>query len=241
LSRPSDVIAGRRGSGDGYRFRREEVTMRLTKFSHSCVRLERDDGVLLIDPGTLSEREALDGVDAVLVTHEHFDHLDTDALADALGKRPSARVYTHPDVAGKLSDLSGVVETVVAGDEFTAAGFRVRAYGGLHAIIHPEIPRVANLGFLVEDPDGDGNIYHPGDSFDVPGDIAVDTLFVPVSAPWLKMSEAIEFTRQVAPRRAYALHDGLYKDIALNLVKNLMGNLSRTEFDRLTPGQQIEV
>ncbi|MCW2640849.1 MAG: beta-lactamase protein, partial [Dactylosporangium sp.] len=120
--------------------------MRLTKFSHSCIRLERDGAVLVIDPGSLSEREALDGVDAVLITHEHFDHLDVEALTDALGKRPTIEVYTHPDVMEKLGDLSAAANPVVAGDEFTAAGLHVRAYGGLHAIIHPELPRVANLG-----------------------------------------------------------------------------------------------
>jgi L-ascorbate metabolism protein UlaG (beta-lactamase superfamily) len=210
--------------------------MRLTKFTHACVRLERDGSALLIDPGTFSEREALDGVDAVLITHEHVDHLDTGALADAVGKRPGIQVYTHPDVVPKLGDLPGVINPVVAGDEFTAAGFEVRAYGGLHAIIHPDIPRIANLGFYIE-----GGINNPGDSFDVPGDVRVDTLFVPVTAPWLKMSEAIEFTRQVAPRRAYALHDGLSNDIGIGLVNNLMGNLSRTEYARLTPGQQVEI
>ena len=210
--------------------------MRLTKFTHSCVRLEREGAALLIDPGTFSEREALDGVDAVLITHEHVDHLDVEALADAVGKQPAIQVYVHPDVVPKLGDLSSVINPVVAGDEFTAAGFRIRAYGGLHAIIHPDIPRIANLGFYIE-----GGIYHPGDSFDVPGDVEVDTLFVPVTAPWLKMSEAIEFTRQVAPRRAYALHDGLSNDIGIGLVNNLMGNLSRTEYARLTPGQQVEI
>jgi L-ascorbate metabolism protein UlaG (beta-lactamase superfamily) len=213
--------------------------MRLTKFSHSCVRVERGNGVLLIDPGSLSERDALDGVDAVLVTHEHVDHLDLDALADALGRQPSIEVYTHPDVVEKLRDLPAALHPVLAGDEFSVAGFRVRAYGGLHAIIHPDIPRIANLGFLVEDPAG-GNLYHPGDSFEVPTDVPVDTLFVPVSAPWLKISEAVDFTRQVAPRRAYALHDALYTGVALGLVKNVMSNLSRTEFARLEPGQQVE-
>jgi L-ascorbate metabolism protein UlaG (beta-lactamase superfamily) len=209
--------------------------MRLTKFTHSCVRLERDGAALLIDPGTFSEREALDGVDAVLITHEHVDHLDIAALADAVGKQPAIQVYVHPDVVPKLGDLSSVINSVVAGDEFTAAGFRIRAYGGLHAIIHPDVPRIANLGFYIE------GVYHPGDSFDVPGDARVDTLLVPVSAPWLKISEAIEFARQVAPRRAYALHDGIYNDAGLGLVSNLMRNLSRTEFERLTPGQQVEV
>lgn len=215
--------------------------MRLTKFSHSCVRLEHDGGVIVIDPGSLSEREALDGVDAVLITHEHFDHLDVDALADALGKRPAIEVYTHPDVVAKLGDLADAANPVVAGDEFSAAGLRVRTYGGLHAIIHPELPRVANLGFFVEAEDGDGGIYHPGDSFDVPTDARVDTLFVPVSGPWLKLAEAVEFVRQVAPRRAYAMHDALLNDNGYLVTDNNMANLSRTEYARLEPGRQIEL
>jgi L-ascorbate metabolism protein UlaG (beta-lactamase superfamily) len=214
--------------------------MRLTKFSHSCVRLERD-GVLVIDPGTLSERSALDGVDAVLITHEHFDHLDVEALADVLGKRPSIEVFTHPDVTEKLEGLSGVVHEVVPGDEFTAAGFQVRAYGGLHALIHPDIPQIANVGFFIEGSDGRGGIYHPGDSFEVPTDAEVDTLFVPVAAPWMKLAEAVDFTRQVAPRRAYPMHDGIYNEVGLGLADQLMGNLGRTEYARLQPGQQVEL
>src|SRR5256714_12807565 len=134
--------------------------MRLTKFTHACVRLE-GDGVLVIDPGSFSERASLDGVDAVLVTHEHFDHLDVDALAEALGRRPSVEIYTHPDVAKQLHELSGVVHEVVPGDEFSAAGFHIRTDGGLHAMIHPDIPRVANVGFYVEGDDGSGGGYHP--------------------------------------------------------------------------------
>ncbi|GII21170.1 MBL fold metallo-hydrolase [Planosporangium mesophilum] len=215
--------------------------MQLTKFSHSCVRLEHDGAVLVIDPGTLSEREALDGADAVLITHEHFDHLDTDALADALGKRPSIEVFTHPDVMPKLAALSGVVNPVVPGDEFSAAGLRLRAYGGLHAIIHPDLPQVANVGFFVEEPGGDGGFYHPGDSFDVPTDARVDTLFVPVAGPWMKLSEAVEFVRQVAPRRAYAMHDGILNDVGHMITTQNMKNLSKTEYARLEPGQRISL
>src|SRR6266480_1824931 len=123
--------------------------MRLTKYSHSCVRFE-GDGVLVIDPGGFSERAALDGVDAVLITHEHADHLDLDALTEALAGRPAVRIFTPAEVLPKLGDLGSVTTAVGAGDDFTAAGFGVRAYGGRHAVIHPDVPSVANLGYLVD-------------------------------------------------------------------------------------------
>jgi L-ascorbate metabolism protein UlaG (beta-lactamase superfamily) len=209
--------------------------MRLTKYSHACVRLERDGAVVVIDPGTLSEREALDGVDAVLITHEHFDHLDVDKLTDALSARASIRIFTHPDVTPKLGDLAEVVTEIQPGDDFEAAGFQVRTYGGLHAIIHPDLPRVANLGFFIE------GVYHPGDSFDVPTDAEVETLFVPVSGPWLKLSESVEFVRAVAPRRAYALHDGLLNDIGLKVYDTNMANLSGCEYARLGAGEAAKL
>jgi L-ascorbate metabolism protein UlaG (beta-lactamase superfamily) len=207
--------------------------MRLTKFSHACVRLDRDGAVLVIDPGTLSERAALDGVDAVLVTHEHFDHLDVDALTDALAARPSVRIFTHPEVTPKLGDLSEVVTEVEPGDDFDAAGFAVRTYGGLHAMIHPELPRVANLGFFIE------GVYHPGDSFDVPTDADVHTLFVPVSGPWLKLAESVEFVRQVAPSRAYALHDGLLNDVGHRVYDGNLSRLAGCDYARLGAGESV--
>ncbi len=210
--------------------------MRLIKYTHACVRVESDAAVLVIDPGSFTERVALDGVDAVLITHEHVDHLNVDALADELGKRPAVRVFTHPAVAAKLEALAGAVTTVASGDEFEAAGLQVKAYGGWHAEIHPDVPRVPNLGFLVGD-----SLYHPGDSFDVPEGATVDTLFVPISGPWLKISEAVEFVRAVAPRRAFALHDWLLSEAGFAVTDANMAKLSRCDYARLASGAQVSL
>jgi L-ascorbate metabolism protein UlaG (beta-lactamase superfamily) len=209
--------------------------MRLTKYGHSCVRIERDGAVLVIDPGSFTERAALDGVDAVLITHEHGDHLDVDALADELGKRPSVTVHTHPDVVSKLDAVREAVTAVESGQSFRAAGMDVTAYGGWHAVIHPDIPRVPNLGFLVAD-----SVYHPGDSFDVPEGAYIETLFVPISAPWLKLAEAVDFVRAVAPRRAFALHDALLSDAGGTITDNNMAKLSRCEYRRLPSGTSVD-
>src|ERR1700716_4275521 len=125
----ADLADGWRTAGNGRAF-----AVLLTKYSHSCVRAEAD-GVLVIDPGSFAEREALVGADAVLITHEHSDHLDVEKLANMLGDRPQVRLFAHPAVAGKVEGMPGTVTAVTPGDRFEAAGLQVQAYGGWHAEI----------------------------------------------------------------------------------------------------------
>ncbi|MEV0808104.1 MBL fold metallo-hydrolase [Micromonospora sp. NPDC050200] len=208
--------------------------MQVTKYTHSCVRLEHDGGVLVVDPGVFSEPEALDGADAVLITHEHPDHLNVEALTRALDRRPFT-INGPPSLAGALGDAAEVLTVVAPGESFAAAGVAVRAYGGQHAVIHPDIPVVANVGYLFNDV-----VYHPGDALVVPDDVQVDTLFAPIHAPWSKFSEVVDFIRAVAPRRAYALHDGLLNDNGFGVLDRQYTALSRTDYRRLEPGTRID-
>jgi L-ascorbate metabolism protein UlaG (beta-lactamase superfamily) len=209
--------------------------MRLTKYAHSCLRVEHDGGVLVIDPGVFSDPAALDGVDAVLITHEHPDHLDTEAVRRQLDRRPFP-IHGPASLAGTLGDAAEALRPVAAGDSFTAAGVAVRAYGGRHAVIHPDIPVVDNVGFLVNDV-----VYHPGDSLVVPDDVQIDTLFAPIHAPWSKFSEVVDFIRAVAPRRAYALHDALLNDRGFSVLDRQYSALSGTDYRRLEPGTRVDV
>jgi L-ascorbate metabolism protein UlaG (beta-lactamase superfamily) len=209
--------------------------VRITKFTHSCLRID-GAGVLVVDPGEFSERSALAGADAVLITHEHPDHLDVAAVADLLEQRPEVRVFAHADVLPKLAAF-GDIATVEPGQEFEAAGYRVRAYGGQHALIHTDIPRIANLAYLVAD--DHTNLYHPGDSFTVPEDTVVDTLFVPLNAPWMKLMESIDFVRAVKPGRAYALHDALLNETGAKISDGHLARLSGTSYAHLAPETTI--
>src|SRR4051794_16206265 len=148
------------------------------------------------------------------------------------------RVYAHADVLPKLTAFGDVVTTIAPGDAFHAAGFGVRAYGGQHAIIHPEIARIANVGYLISD--ADTNLYHPGDSFVVPQDGAVDTLFVPLNAPWAKLVESIDFVRAVQPRRAYALHDALLTETGAKVYDGHLERLGGTDYAHVAPGTTID-
>lgn len=211
--------------------------MRVTKYTHSCLRIDGGDAVLVVDPGAFSERDALTGADAVLITHEHFDHLDVDALAAAVDRKSDMRVFAHSDVLPKLAAFADAVTAVAPGQEFQAAGFTVTAYGGQHAVIHPDIPRIANLAYLIAD--AQDSVFHPGDSFTVPEHAVVDTLFVPLNAPWMKLAESIDFVRAVKPRRAYALHDALLNETGAKVSDGHLERLSGTEYAHLAPGTTI--
>ncbi|GAA2446461.1 MBL fold metallo-hydrolase [Streptomyces lavendulocolor] len=211
--------------------------MRLTKMSHACVRLEKDGRTLVIDPGGFSEQDAALGADAVLVTHEHPDHFDEGRLRAALEAAPGAEIWTLRSVAERLSAaFPGRVRTVGHGDTFTAAGFDVEVHGELHAVIHPDIPRITNIGFLVDD----GAVFHPGDALTVPGR-PVDTLLLPVMAPWNKISEVIDYVREVEPRRAIDIHDALLTDLARPIYDRQIGALGGTGHGRLTPGDATDL
>ncbi|MEV0429571.1 MBL fold metallo-hydrolase [Micromonospora sp. NPDC050495] len=208
--------------------------MQVTKYAHSCLRIEHDGGVLVVDPGVFSDTAALDGVDAVLITHEHPDHVNVEALTQALERRPIP-VHGPASLVGVLGDAAETLTVVTPGESFTAAGVPVRAYGGQHAVIHPDIPVVPNVGYLVNDV-----VYHPGDALVVPEDVQVDTLFAPIHAPWNKFSEVLDFIRAVAPRRAYALHDALLNHNGLGVLDRQYAAMSKTDYRRLEPGTRID-
>ncbi|WBC13953.1 MBL fold metallo-hydrolase [Micromonospora sp. WMMA1998] len=208
--------------------------MQVTKFTHSCLRLEHDGGVLVVDPGVFSEPEALDGADAVLITHEHPDHVDVAALTRALERRP-IQVNGPASLAGVLGDAAEALVVVAPGESFTAAGVPVRTYGGQHAVIHPDIPVIQNIGYLFDEV-----VYHPGDALFVPDDVQVDTLFAPIHAPWSKFSEVLDFIRAVGPRRAYALHDGLLNANGFGVLDRQYTAMSNTDYRRLEPGTRID-
>lgn len=219
--------------------------MLLTKFSHSCVRLEQDGAVLVLDPGTFSEvEEAMEGAGAVLVTHEHPDHVDVDRVTAVLRAKTDLHLWAPKGVANTLSEALGDaagerIHTVAGGEEFSAAGLSVRTFGGQHALIHPLIPLVANVGFLI-----DGAVYHPGDSFIVPDGIDVGTLLVPVHAPWSKLAEVIDFVASVRAPRAFQIHDALLNDTGLGMVEGhleRLGSRYGTAFQHLAVRESVEL
>ena len=211
--------------------------MRITKFGHACVRLETDGHVIVLDPGAFTEPEAVDGATAVLITHQHPDHYSADNL-----RRTDAPVHTIGAVAEQIRtdapDVAERVQVVAPGDTFDV-GVPTTVVGEQHAVIHPDLPRLDNSGYVFEI---EGTrIYHPGDSLTVPGG-DIDLLLLPVSAPWLKASECVDFARGVGAPRSLAIHDKVYSDAGLGILGGLLDTLlgkTSQEYVRIEPGQDL--
>ena len=218
--------------------------MLLTKYTHACIRLEKDGHALVIDPGGFSELEvALKGAATVLITHEHEDHVDRERLPGILSASDGMQVYAPEGVAEELRELvpeaAGRIHAAAPQTRFSVSGFEIRTYGGQHALIHPHIPVVDNIGYLIDD-----NVYHPGDALIVPHRQVVPTLLVPVHGPWSKTAEVIDFLTSVRPARAYPIHDGLLNRNGQGIVEKHLARFGEqygTRYQHLEPGQSVTV
>lgn len=173
---------------------------------------------ILIDPGAFSSGyETLEGLTAILVTHQHVDHLDLDKLPALLGQNPDAELVVDPGTAEQLRERDIAHTVREPGETFTVGGAEIEVIGGDHAVIHPDIPGIANNGYWI-----DGSVLHPGDAFTVP-ERTPDVLLLPTAAPWLKASEAVDYLRAVAPPLAVPIHEAVLAnpDLHYDLFANL--------------------
>jgi L-ascorbate metabolism protein UlaG (beta-lactamase superfamily) len=213
--------------------------MELTKYNHATVVLERDGATLVIDPGTFTP-EAADlatAAVAVLVTHEHFDHLDVDAVRAALDANASLLVRGPGVIVDQLGAHDGRVTAVSAGDAFEVGPFSVQVFGEEHAVIHRDLPTVANVGYLV-----DGVVFHPGDAYLVPG-VPVQTLLLPTSGPWTSTAEAVDYVRAVSPERAVQIHEAMLSEVGQQSAARFLGSdgLGPVPVQILAAGESVTV
>lgn len=215
--------------------------MRITSLGHASLLVELADTRVLLDPGVWSPGAAGQrDVAAVLVTHQHPDHLDQDRLPALLDANPGAQVLADPDTAKLLQDKGIDARAVVAGDAVEVGPVTVTGVGEMHALIHEDLPRIHNTGMLLR-AEGEPTFFHPGDALDAePGD--VDVLAFPLSAPWSRSRDMTAFLRRLDAPHAVPIHDAILSDVGRKLYLTQAGNLGsrRTQVHDLGGGRTEE-
>lgn len=211
--------------------------MRVTKQEHACLVLEKVDQRIVIDPGAYTTPLiGIDGVVAIVITHEHADHWTPEHLARIMERNPEAVIFGPRGVAAAAADYT-VIE-VADGDHHEVGGFSLHFFGEKHAVIHPSIPVIDNVGVMVDD-----LLFYPGDSYTVPP-VPVDTLAAPAGAPWLKISEAMDYVSAVAPKRCFPTHQMVLSKIGQKLANDRLRAVTESaggEYLELEPDQSLDL
>lgn len=211
--------------------------MKVTKHEHACLVVEKGDSALIIDPGSYTMPMGdVDGVVAIVITHEHADHWTPEQLERIIERNPDARILGPAGVAAAAADFT--VETVHDGDELTIEPFDLKFFGAKHAVIHESVPVIDNVGVLVDD-----ELYYAGDSYTVPP-VPVGTLATPIGAPWLKIGEAMDYVLAVKPKRSFPVHEAVLSQIGKTMTHARIEAVTAQnggEFFPLEPGESLDL
>lgn len=182
-------------------------SMKITKYGHACLLVEEKGVRILVDPGNYSSAQnEIKNIDIILITHEHLDHVDPEGLKIILANNPRAKIVTNTSVQAHLQkeNIPIVSEIVEDGQKFSLGEVLIEGVGRDHAVLHSSLPCIHNTGYFIN------NLFHPGDAFPKPSR-AVELLALPVAAPWMKVSEAIDYALALRPKKTFPIHDGMLK------------------------------
>jgi L-ascorbate metabolism protein UlaG (beta-lactamase superfamily) len=212
--------------------------MKLTKYEHACVVIEEQGQRLVIDPGAFTQGlKDFNNVAALVITHQHPDHYEPRFVDAIVSANPDVQIFIPADMNALLKTTKHTV--IHGGDVANVGPFQLQFYGEQHAEIHPEFTMPNNVGLLVN-----GHIYYPGDSFTIPDRERPEVLLAPVSAPWLKIGETIDFVEAIKPKICIPTHNSLLSEIANSMTEQwLKGVCERhnTTYKHLNPGDTIKI
>ncbi len=193
--------------------------MKITKFAHSCLLVEEGSAKIILDPGNFSTKQnEVKNVDAVLITHSHPDHFDLQSIKAILSGNPNAKIFTTTEVGAALDKEKIAYSLLGHGQSTIVKGVKIEGFGEKHALIYQTIPVAANTGYMIG-----GRLFHPGDALTVPSS-KVEILALPLTAPWMKISECIDYAKSIKPKNCFPIHDASLRSSSFlqGLVKQII-------------------
>ncbi len=142
--------------------------------------------------------------DLILITHDHYDHFDTDSIARIT--QPETVIIAS---AGVCRHLTGQAKPVVPGDQITVCGLLIEvvpAYN-INKPFHPRENR--NVGFILHM--NNTTYYHAGDTDHIPEmqNIRAEVAFLPVGGTYtMNADEAALAVSAIKPKVAVPIHWG---------------------------------
>jgi L-ascorbate metabolism protein UlaG (beta-lactamase superfamily) len=214
--------------------------MKITKLAHSCLLIEEKGLRVLADPGGIyfTVPDDLGNIDVILITHEHLDHFDQEALMKILRKNPDLMIFTNSGVGKLLSRASIQYLLLEDGASTSEKGVSIQAFGKKHAVILQGLPLVDNTGYLISN-----RLFVPGDALTTPP-VPIEILALPVAGPWLKLSESVQYATSVKPRLTFPVHEAIMKEPMASEVTSWPQKSIEafgTRFVNIEAGRTIEV
>ncbi len=209
--------------------------MKVAKYPQSCLIIEHAGKRLCIDPGKFVAdkftAQDLLPLDAILITHEHFDHANPELLRDLTqGGLP---VYANESTKRLLGDV--VTQVVSDGQVFEAAGMQITARELPHSLLPDGSPGPQNTGYVVNDA-----FFHPGDGFALEG-LHVDAAAIPIAGPDISPKDAFAFIKQLGCKIVIPIHYSFFLEDPHILAQFAPEIVPNVKFVVLDDGQSIDL
>jgi L-ascorbate metabolism protein UlaG (beta-lactamase superfamily) len=218
----------RAGAMEVDRFPAGAGDLKITFIGHGTLMFEFDGKVIHVDPyGKLADYGLLPDADLILITHEHGDHLDMDAIKQI--RKDSTIIMAN---AAAAAGIEGAM-VMKNGDQKVIMGIpleAVPAYNVVHKRDNgePFHPPGRGNGYVLTL--GSKRIYVAGDTENIAEMSSlgtVDIAFVPANLPYTMTPEmAADAARKIHPKVLYPYH---YGDTDVKRIAELLSDTPEIE------------